>query len=58
MNQSDDMRMLHLLRISADLRNRIAEVHDLRNALRLAENEQRDRRPTDTGDARGSELCA
>jgi len=58
MNQSDGVRAYHLLQISTDLRNRMAEVHSLRNALRLAENETRVRRPSDADNTRGDELRA
>jgi hypothetical protein len=47
MSQSDNARLLHLLQISVDLRDQMAEVHRLRNSLQLAETARRSKRPTD-----------
>jgi hypothetical protein len=58
MNQSNDARMLHLLQISIDLRDQMAEVRNLRNTLRLAENERRGKKPTDAGGVKDNELRA
>lgn len=58
MNQSNDARMLHLLQISIDLRDQMAEVRNLRNTLRLAENERRGQKSSDAGGVKNNELSA
>lgn len=49
MDEADNTRLLQLLQISIDLRDKMTEVHRLRSSLHLAETARRGKRPAEVG---------